>query len=74
MAYKKSEKTLGADIDRKVVDNFLTQASQRGFTKKRVLAAAIRLWTNLPLETQAKLLDQFLNDKSFIKLVRQIVR
>ena len=74
MVQKKNEKLLSADIDRKVVDAFLSQASQRGFTKKRVLASAVKLWTNLPLEIQAKLLDQSLDDKSFIKLVRQIVR
>ena len=74
MVQKKSEKLLSADIDRNVVDAFLSQASQRGFTKKRVLASAVKLWTNLPLEIQAKLLDQSLDDKSFIELVRQIVR
>lgn len=72
MVRAKSEKLLSADIDRKIVDEFLTQASKRGFTKKRVLAAAIRLWTNLPLEIQAQLLDQTLEDESFIHLVRQI--
>ena len=52
----KNEKLLSADIDRKIVDEFLSQASKRGFTKKRVLAAAVKLWTNVPLEIQAKLL------------------
>ena len=74
MAYKKNEKTLGADIDHRIVDDFLSQAKKRGFTKKRVLASAVKLWTNLPLEIQAKLLDQSLDDKSFIELVRQILR
>ena len=72
MVQKKSEKLLSADIDRKIVDNFLSQASKRGFTKKRVLAAAVELWTKLPLEIQAKLLDQSLDSGSFTELVRQI--
>ena len=72
MVRAKSEKLLSADIDRKVVDKFLTQASSRGFTKKRVLAAAIKLWTELPLEIQAKLLDQSTDGDTFINLVRQI--
>ncbi|MHC5184649.1 MAG: hypothetical protein ACYSPI_10295 [Planctomycetota bacterium] len=72
MVQKKTEKLLSADIDRKVVDNFLSQASKRGFTKKRVLAAAVELWTKLPLEIQAKLLDQSLESGSFTELVRQI--
>jgi hypothetical protein len=72
MVQKKNEKLLSADVDRKVVDNFLSQASKRGFTKKRVLAAAVELWTKLPLEIQAKLLDQSLDSGSFTELVRQI--
>ena len=72
MVRAKNEKLLSADIDRKVVDNFLTQASKRGFTKKRVLAAAVKLWIELPLEVQAKLLDQSIDGKSFVSLVRQI--
>ena len=72
MVRSKSEKLLSADIDRKVVDNFLTQASQRGFTKKRVLAAAVELWTKLPLEIQAKLLNQTTDNDTFTELVRQI--
>ena len=72
MVQKKNEKLLSADIDRRIVDKFLSQASKRGFTKKRVLAAAVKLWTELPLEIQAKLLDQSLDSESFVKMVRQI--
>lgn len=72
MVQKKNEKLLSADIDRPLVDAFLSQASQRGFTKKRVLAAAVKLWTNLPLEIQARLLDQSLEEESFTDLIRQI--
>lgn len=72
MVRAKNEKLLSADMDRKIVDEFLSQASTRGFTKKRVLAAAVKLWTHLPLDIQAKLLDQSLNEDSFIDLVRQI--
>lgn len=72
MVQKKSEKLLSADINHKVVDNFLSQASKRGFTKKRVLAAAVKLWTELPLGIQAKLLDQSLDSGSFAEMVRHI--
>ena len=72
MVRSKNEKLLSADIDRKIVDNFLTQASKRGFTKKRVLAAAVKLWSELPLEIQAKLLDQSLDSGSFVEMVRHI--
>ena len=73
MAYKKNEKTLGADIDRKLVDEFLTQSQKSGFTKKRVLAAAIRHWIEIPLEMQARLLRDGPDRISFDDLVSQIV-
>jgi hypothetical protein len=69
----RNEKLLSADIDSKMVDKFLTQASERGFTKKRVLAAAIKLWTELPLEVQARLLSKDTAIDSFSDLVRHIV-
>ena len=73
MVQKKGEKLLSADIDCKIVDKFLGQASDRGFTKKRVLAAAAKLWTELPLEVQARLLDKSTAADSFADLVRRIV-
>jgi hypothetical protein len=73
MVRAKNEKLLSADIDCKTVDKFLDQASERGFTKKRVLAAAAKLWTELPLEVQARLLSKDTNINSFTELVRQIV-
>lgn len=72
MVRAKNEKLLSADINRKIVDNFLSQASKRGFTKKRVLAAAVKLWTELPLEIQAQLLDQSLESGSFVEMVSHI--
>jgi hypothetical protein len=73
MVQKKNEKLLSADIDCKIVDKFLSQASERGFTKKRALAAAVKLWTELPLEMQARLLSKDTNIDSFTELVRQVV-
>ena len=72
MVQKKNEKLLSADIDSKLVDKFLTQASKSGFTKKRVLAAAIKHWIELPLEIQAQLLNEDTDRNSFNDLVRQI--
>jgi hypothetical protein len=73
MVRAKSEKLLSADIDCKVVDKFLDQASERGFTKKRVLAAAVKLWTELPLEVQARLLSKDSDIDSFADLVRRTI-
>ena len=72
MVQKKNEKLLSADIDRKLVNEFLTQASKSGFTKKRVLAAAIKHWIELPLEVQARLLHEDSDSNSFDDLVRRI--
>jgi hypothetical protein len=74
MVQKEGEKLLSADIDCKTVDKFLSQASQRGFTKKRVLAAAVKLWTELPLEAQARLLSKDTDVYSFAELICQVIR
>ena len=73
MPLKKNEKLLSADVNCEIVDKFLNQASKRGFTKKRVLAAAAKLWTEIPLELQAQLLSEDVVKSSFTELVRQIV-
>jgi hypothetical protein len=73
MVRSKNEKLLSADIDCHIVDKFLGQAAERGFTKKRVLAAAAKLWTELPLEVQARLLDKSTSADSFTELLRKIV-
>jgi len=72
MDEKKTEKLLSADIDSDLADNFLSQADERGYRKKRALAAAIKLWIELPTEIQARLLDLSLDGSSFIELVRKI--
>jgi len=72
MVRAENEKLLSADIDCHIVDKFLSQASDRGFTKKRVLAAAVKLWTELPLEVQARLLGKNTPDDAFADLVRRI--
>jgi hypothetical protein len=58
MGQKENERLLSADMDHQIVAEFLNQASDRGFTKKRALAAAVKLWIRLPLEMQARLLSQ----------------
>jgi hypothetical protein len=58
MGQKENERLLSADMDHKIVGRFLKQAKDRGFTKKRALAAAVKLWMELSLENQARLLSQ----------------
>lgn len=67
------EKTLSADIKISVLDDFLSQTRSRGFTKKRCVEAAIRLWTDLPVEVQAKILDGSMDTPALFELVQKVV-
>ncbi|KKN73157.1 hypothetical protein LCGC14_0403300 [marine sediment metagenome] len=73
MAEKKYQKLLSADVDSELVDLFLTQADERGYKKKRALAAATKLWVELPVEIQGQFINQSLNANSFLILVQGIV-
>lgn len=73
MAEENFEKLLSADVDSKLADRFLEQADQRGYKKKRSLAAAVKLWVELPEVVQARLLNQSLDGDSLVELVQQIL-
>ena len=64
---------LSAQIDKAVSDVFLSQAKGRGFKKKAALESAVKLWTSLPPEIQARLMDSSLEETTFIELIHQIV-
>jgi hypothetical protein len=66
-------KLLSAHIDPELCDHFLQQAHMRCIVKKRALAAAVRLWTELPADLQARLLDRTADENTFTDLVQQIV-
>ena len=72
MAYRDNERTLGVDIPVELFDEFNSQRKKRGQVKKEAVRAMVKLWVQLPEEIQAKLLNQSLDGKSFISLVRQI--
>ena len=59
-------------MDAVLVGSFCEQVQNRGFKKKRALAAAVRLWSGLSEEIQAKLLNQALDRNVFVELVCQI--
>lgn len=73
MAYKKSEKTLSADVKISLADNFEKQWKARGQIQKRAVETALRLWVSLPEDLQAKLISQELGENDFLSIVRQIV-
>jgi hypothetical protein len=73
MAYKSDERTVAGDIPIKLFEDFENQRSERGQVKKAAIGAAIRLWTELPPEIQAKLIGQSLEGSAFVELVRDIV-
>jgi hypothetical protein len=55
MSRKKEEKSLGAMMDSEVVDLFTEQAANRNYKSKKALAAAVRVWVNLPEDVQREL-------------------
>ncbi len=73
MAYKKDEKTLAADIKISVLNKFEKQWKARGQVQKRAVEAALRLWTSLPEDLQARLLAGGSGDDNFVSVVQQIV-
>jgi len=73
MAEKKGEKNLGAMVEEGLVDAFTEQVDGRGYKIKRSLAAAVRLWVDLPEEIQARLLNQTLAANGLVEIVQGIV-
>ena len=72
MAYREDERTLGVDLPVKLFEEFNSQRKIRGQVKKEAVRAMVSLWVQLPEDAQAKLLNQSLEGKSFISLVRHI--
>ncbi|MFH1370390.1 MAG: hypothetical protein ABII09_03780 [Planctomycetota bacterium] len=70
---KKIEKLLSAHVDAELCDRFLQQAATRCIVKKRALAAAVKLWSELPAEIQARLLDRSIEESAFVELVHHVV-
>jgi len=73
MQQKISQKNLGGMMDAEIVDAFTNQADTRGQIKKSALAAAVRLWTSLPEEIQARLMNRSLSETAFIELINQML-
>lgn len=75
MGEKISEKSLGGMMPIEIVDAFYRQLERFGdsIKKKRALAAAVKLWTELPTEVQLRLLDQSLDTSAFLDLVNSII-
>lgn len=67
------KRSLSAVVDEELYDSFTDQADQRGVKVKRAVAAAARLWVELPPEIQARLLNQTLDENAFMALVQQVV-
>jgi hypothetical protein len=68
MAYKKTEKTLAGDIPIELFDVFDKQTMERKQPKKAAISSAIKLWTELPSEIQAQILEQSFDIKSVLLL------
>lgn len=72
MAYKKNEKTLGADIPRKLFEAFNKQRTERGQVKKEAVRAMVQLWLQLPQEVQGRLINQTTDSDTITDLAHQI--
>jgi hypothetical protein len=72
MAYQENERTLAADIPLGLFEEFNRQCKKRGQVKKGAVRAMVKLWLQLPEDVQARLLNQSLEGKSFVSLVRHI--
>lgn len=71
--YPEKGKNLASKIPARIADAFRKQARERRNHIKYCLAAAVKLWTELPDTVQARLLNQSLDADSFIALVQEIV-
>ncbi len=76
MAKKKKYSEAGANLASKVpteiAEAFRNQVQERGQKVKTNLAAAAKLWIQLPEDVQAKLLNQSLDGNAFVELVRKV--
>lgn len=73
MAYKETERTLAADLPEEICVRFEQQRKERGQVKKASILAAIKLWLDLPLDLQGRLLDESMSGDAFLQTVEEIV-
>jgi hypothetical protein len=69
---KKPEKALIAQINVELAEKFQSQLAKRKQMQKYAMTAAIKLWIELPVDVQARLLDESMDANSFVELVRGI--
>lgn len=62
-----------AQISDEFRDLFQSQLKERGQKQKDALIMAIRLWMSLPIETQAKLINQPTSENTLIETVEGVV-
>jgi len=74
MSDKNFQKLLSAHVDAELCDLFLEQAYQRGFVKKRVLAASVKFWIFIPQEIQTILNDKTTTDKTIKEIAERLKR
>ena len=70
--YSEAGVNLASKVPPEIAEAFRNQAQKRGQKVKTNLAAAAKLWIQLPEDVQAKLLNQSLDGKAFVEMVRHI--
>lgn len=77
MANKKNhiseEKQVNIELPESIDKALNKQRKERGQIKKRIFAAAMKLWLSLPASIQSQILDKSLPETEFEKLVTAIV-
>jgi hypothetical protein len=64
---------LGGELPITIVDIFRRQCEQRHQQKFGALAAAVKIWTELPTDIQSRLLDESTENPVFVDIVNEIV-
>ena len=70
--YSEAGVNLASKVPTEIAEAFRNQAQERGQKVKTNLAAAAKLWIQLPEDVQAKLLNQSLDGNAFVELVRKV--
>lgn len=71
--YEEEGANLGGKVPLDLKNKWIAQAKERGQVSKKNLAAAVKLWLELPEDIQARLLNQSLDTSAFEAMVEQVI-
>lgn len=74
MAKSIEKKTLSVNLPTEMVNKFRTQVNERGYTQKRALGGAIKLWLSLPVELQVFIISCQVGEDAFMGLLDYLAK